>query len=153
MEIKKARQMAEDLIRYHRPEFRFEFDGAKRRFGRCNHDKRLISLSRALVAMNTEDQVLDTILHEIAHARAGHKAGHGEEWKATARALGCSDSRTYDSSVVVTPPKSWEGICPGCETRIMRHRRKRISCSKCGMGKFNPEFLFVWSKREISNGQ
>jgi hypothetical protein len=41
-------------------------------------------------AFNEEsvEQLWETVAHELAHAVAGHEAGHGPEWKAAARRLG-----------------------------------------------------------------
>ena len=35
----------------------------------------------------------NTLLHEIAHALAGHEHNHDEVWKATARSIGCDGCR------------------------------------------------------------
>lgn len=147
MDIKKAHMMATDLIRYYCPDYRFVFTSAKRTFGRCNYVTRTIGLSKGLATLNNEDQVLDTLLHEVAHAIAGAEARHGEQWKQTARSLGCAAKALYDSKVVVAVPRPFIGVCPGCQKQVTRYRRKRISCSKCGEGKFNPAYLFVWSKQ------
>ena len=46
----------------------------------------------------SEEQIRDTVLHEIAHAIAGHGAGHGPLWKATARRIGATPrAKTYES--------------------------------------------------------
>lgn len=71
----------------------FAWDHAKRRLGSCRYQDRRITLSRHFVAHNghRQDQIRDTILHEIAHALAwthhGEK-GHGLHWRAWCRKLG-----------------------------------------------------------------
>ena len=42
---------------------------------------------------STEENVKNTLLHEIAHALAGHEHNHDEVWKATARSIGCDGCR------------------------------------------------------------
>jgi len=49
--------------------WKFRFDSAQRRSGCCYPNRRRISLSRLLVPSLTPDEILDTIHHEIAHAR------------------------------------------------------------------------------------
>ncbi len=147
MEIKKAEMIATDLIRFYAPEFRFKWDKGVKRFGLCSYTKKTISISKALTELNIEDQVLDTILHEIAHAQCGFEAGHNETWQIRAKSLGCDGKRLYDSNVVVGVNRPFTGKCPGCGKVIKRFRRKRLSCSNCGKGKFNPDFLFVWTKQ------
>ena len=68
------------------------FDRARCRFGCCWMMRKEISLSYALTECNDEAQVTDTIRHEIAHAlafeRYGHGVGHDRRWKAIAAKLG-----------------------------------------------------------------
>jgi hypothetical protein len=40
-------------------------------------------------------EILDTILHEIAHALVGHKEAHGPVWVAKAKEIGCSGCPTH----------------------------------------------------------
>ena len=68
----------------------FGFNGAARKLGVCRYRQKQILLSRKHVVHGTPDQIADTILHEIAHALAGPKAGHGPTWKAIARRLGAT---------------------------------------------------------------
>ena len=78
MTLTEARQLAHDLMRLHKVPavWSFQFDHSKVRFGKCNYTKKEISLSRHLVQLNSEAEVRDTILHEIAHALAPRGAGH-----------------------------------------------------------------------------
>ncbi len=50
----------------------------------------MIRISRARALDGRNEQVRDTVLHEIAHAIAGPEAGHGPLWKATARRIGAT---------------------------------------------------------------
>ena len=80
-------------------DWRFEFDQSKRIYGRCWYGRRTVSLSAPLCARNPLSQAIETILHEIAHAHAGHAAGHGPTWVAAARRIGCSGQRCYGAEV------------------------------------------------------
>ena len=42
-----------------------KLDDAKKRFGRCRMGPKEISISRPLISLNPEEEVRDTILHEI----------------------------------------------------------------------------------------
>ena len=58
----------------------------------------VIWISRTHALEGSEEQIRDTVLHEIAHAIAGHEAGHGPLWKATARRIGATPrAKTYES--------------------------------------------------------
>lgn len=99
----------------------FGFDRAKRRCGQTNFRLKKITLSRYFVQSNGEAEVLDTILHEIAHALAGSAAGHGVQWQMWAIRIGARPERCATN--VVMPEGNVEGLCdPGCTTRHTRHR-------------------------------
>ena len=66
------------------------FIEAKRRLGDCHFQHRVIRISRAHALEGSEEQIRDTVLHEIAHAITGHEAGHGPLWKVTARRIGAT---------------------------------------------------------------
>ena len=107
MTLKQAQELAKDLMRLHRlpPDWSFTFDRSKVRFGKCNYRRKQISLSTFLVELNGEDEVRDTILHEIAHALAPRGAGHGPVWKSLALSIGCNGRRCFGQEVVRPAPK------------------------------------------------
>lgn len=73
----------------------FKINGRlKRTLGLCSYSKREIQLRRKHVEEDTYDCILDTLLHEIAHALAGYNAGHGPKWKAIAIRLGAKPTST-----------------------------------------------------------
>lgn len=133
MELQKAKQKANELIAEHCPEFKFVFDNAKVRFGCCNYRKKEISLSRELTILNDESKVIDTILHEIAHAVVGKGHGHDYVWRAKALELGCDGNRCYESHEVATPKGKYLYECSHCGRVVSRHRRikRSIACGSC----------------------
>ncbi|MBO0609337.1 SprT-like domain-containing protein [Myceligenerans salitolerans] len=150
MNLVEARNLARDLMdRHGLADWRFEYDDAKRRAGMCHFAARRISLSAPLAAVYDEGEVRDTVLHEIAHALAGHEAGHGEQWRAKAREIGCSGLRYVDPQAP-TLDGPWIGVCPGGH-RTTRFRRPGVpmSCRKCGDGttSFQPRHLIAWTYR------
>ena len=120
-------------VAYSGPEWRFEFDGAVRRFGQCNHRDKVISLSRRLVVLNGEEQVRETILHEVAHALAGPKAHHNLRWKTIARSIGAMDERCYSDQTVTQPPARYHVQCCGIIYKRWRrpHPKSRYCCPRC----------------------
>lgn len=71
-----------------------------RALGCCVYSRNEIELQRRYVQENNVEIVLDTIRHEIAHALAGHKAGHGPEWKMWAIKVGAMPEATVDSKTI-----------------------------------------------------
>lgn len=92
MDLNVSRALAESLMAEHGvpSDWTFAFDNATTRLGACSYKNRRISLSRHYTAHATEEQVRDTILHEIAHVLAGPAARHGLTWKAIASRLGAT---------------------------------------------------------------
>ena len=74
------------------------FVEAGRRLGDCDFRDRVIRIGRVHALEGSEEEIRDTVLHEIAHAIAGREAGHGPLWKATARRLGATPrAKAYES--------------------------------------------------------
>lgn len=60
----------------------------------CDYSKHTIALNRKFVLAATEEHFTQVMLHEIAHAICGPRvAGHGKEWKATAKSIGYTGGR------------------------------------------------------------
>lgn len=106
MELSKAYTLARSLMNQHGLQsWGFEFDKSVRRFGLCSYRKKKIYLSRRLVTDNSEEEVRDTSLHEVAHAlswlKHGRKGcGHGALWKAMCVEIGARPERCYSSDKV-----------------------------------------------------
>lgn len=111
-------------------------DNAVRRFGQTRYDSQTISLSKPLTECNEDWMIRDTILHEIAHALAGHTAGHGPEWKRIAKKLGAIP-RAH-SKTGVTPEGKYVVTCQNCGYIGYRMRRPKgaLACAAC-CNKFN----------------
>jgi predicted SprT family Zn-dependent metalloprotease len=131
------------------PEWSFGWDRAKKRFGKCNLQKKEISLSRYLTRLNPREQVEDTIRHEIAHAKDAEERGcsdHSMHWKRWAVKCGAKPTRCYSSDLVNTPDAPYYTYCPNCETyspRFRKMKKNRIyACGKCS-DSFNPDYLVI----------
>jgi len=131
-----AHQLAKDLLRQHGlTDWKFRFDRARRRFGSCSTARKTITLSRALTMMNPDDQVRDTLLHEIAHALTPGD-GHGSRWKAKCVEIGANPVRCFTEKEVAVPPRRDAPYLIGCGVcNWWSDRRKltrsRLLCRKC----------------------
>jgi predicted SprT family Zn-dependent metalloprotease len=119
--------------------WKFKWDYAKRRAGRCSYHKKLISLSIYYVRLNIDsnlDDVIDTILHEIAHALIGPGMHHGPEWQEMACRVGARPVACYDVATVKMPEGQWVAECKGCGKTFRRHRPLKYNyvqwCRGCG---------------------
>ena len=69
----------------------FSFNDANSYVGICYYSNKEIRLSRLYAQHASPEYVLDTILHEIAHALVGAGYGHGQVWRNKAREIGVQD--------------------------------------------------------------
>jgi predicted SprT family Zn-dependent metalloprotease len=129
-----VRQLALGLMSRHGLlDWTFAFNRRKRAMGLCRYGEKRIELSIHLVDRNGPHEVLDTILHEIAHALVGPRHGHDAVWRAKCREVGARPRRCSDADM---PEGRWQARCGGCGQVFSRHRRpKRLKgwfCRPCG---------------------
>ncbi len=127
-----AEILAKTLISKFVPRYSFGWNNLKRVNGRCVYGTRTIELSRHLTPLRTNEAVMHTIMHEIAHAL--HPGdGHGSRWKAQMRSFGLSDTRCSQDNPDRKPISNWCAECKFCKqkTYFIRRPRRTYSCSKC----------------------
>ncbi len=139
--------MARDLITRHAPDgWTFRWNNARVTAGVCKYGPRVIELSRPLALLwDADHDVRDTILHEIAHAIAGCKAGHGQQWRAACRQVGAKPQRCYPADMPALPAR-WEGTCPAGHKRYKSRRSPGAapsSCRQCSP-RFDRRYLITW---------
>ncbi|MDE0300843.1 MAG: SprT-like domain-containing protein [Candidatus Poribacteria bacterium] len=137
MPLKAVEALGLRLIREHeaasglKKGWKFAFDLAPVRGGVCRHKQKLIALSVTYCLKASKEEIVDTILHEIAHAIVGPNHNHDEAWKSVARRIGCTAKRCHQ--VDHTLPR-WRGAC-GCGREWKRQRlssrTRRGYCPKC----------------------
>lgn len=145
MQLSEARTLAHALLAEHGlTKWRLVFDNAKTRAGVCRPGRREIGLSRVLTQLHSDEDVRDTILHEIAHALVGAEHGHDAVWRARAAAIGCTATRCV-SPTAPRAPAPWTGTCPSGHVTT-RHRRptRVVACGRCARV-FDPRNLLEWT--------
>ena len=114
--------------------WKFKFDRAKKRAGCCNFSKKTISLSKFYCQNSSFKEILNAILHEIAHAIVGHNHNHDTKWKSKAIEIGCDAQKTLRYNFSKAP------YTVGCINGCWHVKRFRINkkwllnncCSICG---------------------
>ncbi|MFC6356828.1 SprT-like domain-containing protein [Luethyella okanaganae] len=150
-DLERVRHWANALIALHLDAkmWSFAFDNAKKRAGLCNYTDRRITVSRYLAARYEDDEIHQILLHEVAHAMAGPRAGHGPRWRAIAAELGYEGKRTHDGEIAddLAP---WVGGCPAGHVHYRYRKPNRpLSCGLCGRG-FSATNLIEWVRRDIT---
>lgn len=118
------------LRQYGLKKWTFKFDHSTRRAGCCNYREKLISISFNLARNASDEDIRDTILHEIAHALVGKKHNHDSVWKAKAHEIGCSGERTH--RLAFSPPRYHVTCENTCWTHTAERRNSRLICRTCG---------------------
>jgi predicted SprT family Zn-dependent metalloprotease len=136
MDFESAATMAREAMdQFGLGDWAFGWNRRKRSLGLCRYRERRIELSDHFVKANDAAQVRETILHEIAHALAGEKSGHGPLWKAMCQRVGCKPVRC-DRGEAVMPTGRWVARCGTCGKEYWRHRRParraKYWCRVCG---------------------
>ncbi|MGK5091591.1 SprT-like domain-containing protein [Deltaproteobacteria bacterium TL4] len=109
--------------------WRFEFDRAKKRAGKCSFNRKIITLSKAFALKAPDAEVLDTLLHEMAHALVGAQHGHDAVWRAKALSIGCN-AKTYHS-VKFSDAPFIKACINGCWAEPVFRRNRRIHSYQC----------------------
>lgn len=136
MDREAARELAVGLMREHgliEQGWRFRFNTRLRcRAGQILYGPKIIELATSHVDANGVEQVRDTVLHEIAHQKAGPGHGHDKVWKSWAVRLG---ARPYASNGPETEPPGyrWTASCCGNEFGWYGRPRTAWRCRHCGL--------------------
>lgn len=147
-DLDRVRLWAESLIRIHLDpdEWTFDFDRARTRAGQCDYSKRRITVSRLLAERFEDDEIYQVLLHEVAHAVAGHRAAHGPKWRRIAADLGYDGGRLHHGQTA-TELAPWVGQCPAGHLHY-RHRApsRPASCAQCSR-RYSPAHAITWQRR------
>lgn len=137
MTLPEIAELGQQFIRKHEAESGLEpgwhlaFDLAPARGGLCRYREKLITLSVSYCLKAAKENIVNTLLHEIAHAIVGPQHGHDATWKMTARRIGCTAERCH--RVEHTLPR-WRGRC-GCgqvwKRQRLTQRARTGYCSNC----------------------
>lgn len=123
-----TQQMARDKFNQHglANDWKFGFDRAVKRYGATHFTRRYITVSRHFInhPSVTKKKVLNTILHEIAHALVGSTHGHDNVWRDCAIRIGCDGKRCGKYVGMLVPPKHTIR-CVNCDSVWYRQTMQR----------------------------
>ena len=124
-----AKQADKLLMEHNLTDWRFTFDNAPSRGGKCSYRDQVISISEQFCFKVDDKEITETILHEIAHALAGENHGHDAVWQHTVKSIGGKPTRTH--CITFTPPR-YIVSCERCQWHVGRQQRRRDAiCTKC----------------------
>lgn len=118
--------------------YKFRFSNKERSLGTCNFKEKAIELSEnySLDVDATEHQIVDTILHEIAHAisyEVFNHSKHGKIWKNVCAQIGANPSRSKKDYNGYRKRAKYIRFCPECHTTLYYFRKVTIRafCANC----------------------
>jgi len=152
--MKEIKKYALILFKQYKLEaWTFGYDSAKTRAGCCYGRRKHITLSEHLIVGNNVPEIIDTLLHEIAHGIDSEDRGtsdHSPRWVAIARAIGCNGNRCYNKDEKVMPEGKHLYKCPKCEREVRYHKKKKraTACGKCckahNGGRYDAKYAFTY---------
>jgi len=133
--------------------WRLEFNYSSKTLGKCVYDREVIVLSRLYMATLPDDEVEDTLRHELSHALTpGQK--HNIIWQQKAIELGAKPVSCFKGNLDFSneaaktlwevgarrprrQARPWKAICPSCKQEFIRCRlpKRSLTCAKCGKHK------------------
>jgi predicted SprT family Zn-dependent metalloprotease/sporulation protein YlmC with PRC-barrel domain len=129
-ELETVAQVARALLSKHQlPQWSFQFDNGAKRAGCCHYATQVISHSYEFAKRAPDEEITDTLLHEIAHAVVGREHHHDAVWRAKALEIGCSGRRCHD--LQFTPPRYIVQCARGCWRGIAERRTRGVVCKRC----------------------
>lgn len=127
MDLKELNDIAvQELSKHGLQDWTFALSDAKRSLGVCKYKKKRIEIAKYYAENSPRETVLDTLLHEIAHAIAGHAARHGPAWKDAAVRVGAIPRACDTTQSPVLKPGDWQATCPSCKKIFHRYKRPAI---------------------------
>lgn len=109
-------------------DWHFKFSNHKTLAGVCYYREQRIVLSEYYVLNNSDKEVINTMLHEIAHALAPRWEAHGKVWRKIFKDLlikynqPVNVSRCYDRSVKM-PVGKYKITCTACGDYWTQHKK------------------------------
>jgi len=119
---------------------------------KCYYGNKQIVLSKYLLELGSNEEVMDTILHEVAHAIVGPDVEHhGKEWLAKSKELGCSGNLAGHRIA----PYLYEAKCSKCNSEFgldKLRKNKTYFCQPCADrengGEYDSRFEIFYEKKE-----
>ena len=124
--------VAEMLMKKHGlDDWSFRYHTKKRAVGTCYYQSKTIALSRYHAEQSELKDIVDTLLHEIAHALTPGDS-HGSRWVAACQRIGANPEKYFRGPVIDVPMK-WTLECPVCgrQTKKARKPTRQLSCGRC----------------------
>lgn len=155
MDLSTAKNLAITTMAKHGlSEWDFSFTNSQIYFGSCSWSRKLITLSAPLASVNSEKRVMNTILHEIAHALTPNHH-HDEVWASKAREIGCTAKvgwKSIGSGGDTVEISKFTRTCRSCGHELKRNSRpskgRAQYCTQCQNYDESGHKTFIWRQSD-----
>lgn len=144
--LKSTRIIVDDCCLY---DWKIKITDTKRRLGSCNYTKKELNFSKNLILNNSREEIRDTVLHECAHAIAGHGAWHWYKWKICALKIWLQNPQTCNTTANQAEWK-YKMQCAGCGEiyhfykKVSKLNKACYNCCKKHFGwKYHEKFKLI----------
>ena len=133
--------------------------------GLCIYKDKAIVLNAHHIDIHPDAEVINTILHEVAHAIVGPGYGHNDVWATKAREIGCDNTnpcshlglpehvidaiRSGHMVEVITEEKIVEQVVRNVTHKITRLQDKCPDCGKVAIEKFSTSYVDSKTGNEV----
>jgi predicted SprT family Zn-dependent metalloprotease len=120
--------------------WKLAFYNKKRAIAQAWFGPKIVYISKYFFEHNTDEEIDDTIKHEIAHILAGAKNRHNSRWQQWCEIVGCRP-KAFQSTPIDMPYKYFYQ-CPNCKKMFKTFRpiTSKSSCGVCCKSSFNKEY-------------
>ena len=143
------KQTKELLAQHGLTDWKVLFDRSLHRAGSCRYFEKEIVYSIHFMEVASPEERRNTMTHEVAHALAGHKAGHGPRWAEKHRKLGGNGAvkRLFPQELASHEYFLYVGTCSHCGYRTgLEDAPDGVwICRACDMNVPRQERIFTWS--------
>jgi predicted SprT family Zn-dependent metalloprotease len=124
MNLIDANTAAHQLVSHHLAGqgWRIGWNTNKSRMGVCKYATKTLEFSSILMKEVSNEEAINTILHEIAHALMGPGHDHSAAWAAQHRAIGGNGKRCWNNPELIAKVAKWVMTCQNCGTKAYRNR-------------------------------
>ena len=99
----------------------------------CKHKSKVIEFNTDWIPAMNDESLIDTALHEIAHALVGRGERHGFKWMKKCIEIGCRPTEHCDflTREDSTKQNKWSLVCPSCGCTIEASEENLDNMSIC----------------------
>lgn len=107
-----------------------KLNNAKRSLWLCDETKKELRFSKFFIENNSDIEIKETLIHEVAHALAWNDKKHWPKWIQMAKLLGLKNPEQFNRTAVQAEWK-YLMICPWCDAKHYFYKKPKKNWKAC----------------------